>query len=559
MPCSATGTDRKRAHFSNLAEVSEYIRAANDLPKWRRRLFITSLNCFARLYGRALIDMTARPKLYDDFIGRLDPREHGMTTQRWSDIRSGVRSTFLYIGKYGVAGRCPAVLTPVWKELYLKLPDPGSQWVGLSWLIRYASAQGIAPAEVDDDVAKDFTAVVLKLSRAKDPLHLVGIALRKWNECVDNVPGWPKRRLTLESRSRQWVIAWDDLSEPLRDEIDRWLSQVSAVDPATKNTRLKPLAPDTLYRTRREIRTLVSALAHRGVEPSSITSLRQLAEIDRLKIGLNELVTGSKGKNRRRWAFHAAATIANMARDWLELDQKHVATLKEICRNLASADNPLGEKVIRRLQQFDDEANIAKLFDFPQRRMARIKRTDDQLRQAAFDAQMAAVVELLIFVPLRRRALVVLELDRNFPDRQSPNGPTFLVVPEEHKGASVPVRVGLPEETSRLMRTYFDVYRPRLAAASNPFVFPSRGTRAKKGSIFSIQVHDAVLQDTGLHVSIDLFRHLAAKLYLEAHPDGHEVVRRVLGYRNLIPVFRFERALGSQRSVRRFDDRLLAG
>ncbi len=50
------------------------------------------------------------------------------------------------------------------------------------------------------------------------------------------------------------------------------------------------------------------------------------------------------------------------------------------------------------------------------------------------------------------------------------------------------------------------------------------------------------------------FRHLAAKLYLDRHPDGFETVRRLLGHKSIETTMRFYRELESALATKRYGE-----
>jgi integrase len=54
-----------------------------------------------------------------------------------------------------------------------------------------------------------------------------------------------------------------------------------------------------------------------------------------------------------------------------------------------------------------------------------------------------------------------------------------------------------------------------------------------------------------------LFRHVAAKLFLDAQPGAYEVVRRVLGHRSIETTTGFYTGLETAASVRHFDRTIL--
>jgi integrase len=60
-----------------------------------------------------------------------------------------------------------------------------------------------------------------------------------------------------------------------------------------------------------------------------------------------------------------------------------------------------------------------------------------------------------------------------------------------------------------------------------------------------------------MRINPHLFRHIAAKLYLDTNPGGYEVVRRVLGQRSINTTTRFYTGLETASAVRHFDRTIL--
>jgi len=71
------------------------------------------------------------------------------------------------------------------------------------------------------------------------------------------------------------------------------------------------------------------------------------------------------------------------------------------------------------------------------------------------------------------------------------------------------------------------------ASAGNTALFPGIDGGSKNQAFFGTQISRTVCAHTGLRVHPHLFRHIAAKLFLDANPGAYEVVRRVLGHRSI--------------------------
>jgi integrase len=72
---------------------------------------------------------------------------------------------------------------------------------------------------------------------------------------------------------------------------------------------------------------------------------------------------------------------------------------------------------------------------------------------------------------------------------------------------------------------------PGLCAPANPWLFPRRnGSGPINTAHFSTRIKSFILRETGLVVHAHLFRHLAARNWLDAFPGQYEVVKRLLGH-----------------------------
>jgi integrase len=93
-----------------------------------------------------------------------------------------------------------------------------------------------------------------------------------------------------------------------------------------------------------------------------------------------------------------------------------------------------------------------------------------------------------------------------------------------------------------------------LAAEAAPWLFPGYGGKHRHPEAFSRQISEFVLRETGIRMHAHLFRQLAAKLYLEAHPEDLEMVRRILGHTSLRTTLRSYADIKMAASFRRYDD-----
>ena len=64
-------------------------------------------------------------------------------------------------------------------------------------------------------------------------------------------------------------------------------------------------------------------------------------------------------------------------------------------------------------------------------------------------------------------------------------------------------------------------------------------------------------RETGLHMNLHLFRHLAAKLYLRFDPGGIETVRQLLGHKTIKTTLKAYADFQTEPAFQRLEEALL--
>ena len=160
--------------------------------------------------------------------------------------------------------------------------------------------------------------------------------------------------------------------------------------------------------------------------------------------------------------------------------------------------------------------------------------------------------------PIRAENLVNLNTERHIQrSRSGPRGVVHLVIPGDEVKNGEPLEFTLPPETVRLLDLYLQDFQPRLTKGPCPWLFPGAYDKPKARELFGDQVSKHVFAATGLKVNLHLFRHLAAKLYLDQNPGGYEVCRRILGHRSMDTTTRFYAGMETAAASRHFDDEIL--
>ena len=105
----------------------------------------------------------------------------------------------------------------------------------------------------------------------------------------------------------------------------------------------------------------------KGRDPSTITSLRDLVEIEALKTGLRFLIARSGGQTTTA-IYDFVSALRAVARDHLHVDQARLDLITKIMRrlNLDIGKRGLTKKNRSRLRPLDDPQNAAALLGLPE-------------------------------------------------------------------------------------------------------------------------------------------------------------------------------------------------
>ena len=545
---------------STLAEVAAAVRTAGLAPH-RTQDLIAALNTTARVLGRPLTDIPADPALLRRRLAEATPLAYGVNPRRWTNVRSLLAAALRLVGPLSPSRRSAAPLPPAWQALHgavrVAMTDQ-RRFSVLSRFLRFCAERGITPAQVDQatfDAYRSWLTAGLR----KNPEETYAALCRTWNRVANLVPDWPAFRVVRASRRQTWTLPWSAFPAALQADVQHsWLDRLAGTD-LTEDAAFAPVRPKTVQTRAYQLRTAASALVLSGRAADTITSLADLASLDSFKAVLRHL-RQHHGGTATRPVVHLAMLLKSIARHRLKVSQETLDAMGAIIRRLSresGADRPgLTQTNRDRLQPFDDPAQRDALLHLPQRLM-QVARTHKQPRQGARLAQTALAIELLLMAPLRIANLVALDTVRHLRRTRHSRHVSLVIEAHEVKNAE-PLEYPLPAESVALLDTYLRDDRPLLAPPGSTALFPGlTSRRPKHTSALRQQITQTIRRYTGLTIHPHLFRHIAAKLYLDQNPGAYEVVRRVFGHRSSKTTIRFYTGLETTAAVRHFDEVIL--
>jgi len=527
------------------------IDADPDLLPKRQRDLASAVRTFTKNLDIDPLSSAAGIEPYRRRLERFSPASANMKEHTWSTVRSNVR---FVLARYGIIDRRPKPndLNPNWRDLREHASRADIRLVrGLSALIHFCSAQGIEPEDVDDEALDRFRGYLVNDTFTKSVNSKHRQTCDLWNRACAAVPGWPQRRVRKPVYHNHFSFPLTAFPESFQQEFQRWDDRLAGDDLFDPGAPDRPQSPRTRHTEREQVRRFASALVLSGHDINGITSLADLVVPEHFRQALTYLLERHGGPKRH--LRNQASTLIYIAKRWVEADDHVLETLKAMRKQLRCPRAGLTPKNKTILRQFNDPLNVAKIVNLPDRLLAEAKKRKNP-NKAALLVQTALAIEILLIAPIRLRNLLTLGFDAHLAySRAGRKGVVHIVIPGEEVKNDEPLEFELPKSTVELLEYYRRIFRPRLSAGESTWFFPGEGGH-KHESTLSGQIVKAIHKFTGLTLTVHVFRHLAAKLYLDENPGDYETVRRLLGHRSIATTINFYTEFETIAAFKRYDD-----
>ena len=114
----------------------------------------------------------------------------------------------------------------------------------------------------------------------------------------------------------------------------------------------------------------------------------------------------------------------------------------------------------------------------------------------------------------------------------------------------------LPERLFELLDSCIKEHRQRVCPFESDLLFPNPQGQRRSREALELKLTRFVERETGLVINLHLFRHIAAKLYLDINPSGVGVVRQLLGYSSIRTTLRVYAELRTDPAFKRLEEAL---
>jgi integrase len=537
--------------------VRERIRASTTLTSQQRYDITWGIRAFGEGVGRPLSELPAhlltlleRPAGLTPDLAGLDVEALKRFERRWDNVVRLTRVGMEHVGITPATRRLRPALTANWIALLDLVTDKYDRMI-LSRLARYGSARDIDPGQVDDAIFRAFLAQLIA-----DTVYRPHKKQRKvaalWNRWAASEPAWPGRPVKVPDYSKTYALPWSVFRPSLKAEYDDCLDWLAGTDKFAERD-FRPLRPSSLRTRTHQFRAYISALVHRGIDPRTLHGLRDVVAVDAVKTGLRFFLDRAPADSTEQ-ASGIARFITSLAHHWVKVDPPHLKALRAICKSINPGYLGMSLKNRERLAQFDDPANLKKLYELPGVLVAIASDEKRPSRTQALLVQTAVAIEILLMLPIRRKNLAELDIKRHLVR----SGDTMrIVIPRHEVKNRVAIDAALPPHLINLIDLYRTTYRPLLVSAPSDCLFPGATGRPKRGDGLAAQISKCIKDRCGLLMNVHLFRHLSAQTWLDKHPGGYGVVRLLLGHESVETTTRYYCGRETKAAVLHFDEHVM--
>jgi len=518
---------------TSFADAIAIIAASDELPTQTRRHWATSLRQIAKAMDKPLEVMPARLSAVRADLARLHHAPTGLTPKTLQNHKSNVRGALRWLARENRIPKHGAALSPAWESLRAEIKDRFVRW-RLSSFMRFCSAQGIAPAEVDERIVERFKGYRAQSGTPTDDASGRRL-VRAWNSNVGKIQGWPARRLTEPAVKPTTELPWTEFPEGLRRDVDQYLQGLTKVRKSRSERRIRPLKPSTIRQRRMELAAAVRMAVKTGVPIGDLNSLSVLLSPDVVEKIL-DAYWAKNGETPKAFTIDLAWRFLAIARETKCVDDAACQRLDQMRRHLEDQRcGGLTDKNTALIRQVLTPGVWGRVVKLPQDLMcaARSQRSSAPHR-AAVTAQIAVAIAILTVAPVRLANLVGIRLGINLIKPGGPDSNYWLTFPDHDVKNRVRLEYPLEQYLTRMIDEYVHDFRPLVLRGRNDdWLFPGQSAGAKASTLFSGQITQRIYQTTGLRMTVHQFRHAAGALILKSRPGEYELVRQLLGHRNV--------------------------
>ncbi len=541
-----------RAQPATMQDVVDRVLDSAALSESRKRDLRSAIVTYGKIVGEVPaaipMDLASIRRTLDGIVSL----QAKVSRKRWANLRSDIAAAIAASGQpmlktFGVEP------DQDW-ETVLGVVDDKAIRNGLSRLARWASLRHINPVEINTEALERFFSELESASLVRNlRFHRRNVA-KLWNRLVALLPNRGLQAVQVPNKSvTSDRIPWQQLPASFRKETDEYLRWCAVPDPLDEDARSRALASETLRLRRDHIHLAASAAASAGIGPSQLTSLSRLVEPEIFRAILRQQWK-KRGQKPSPYIVSLAGVLTKMASEWVKVPPEQLATLKEVRGKLGRVRSGLTEKNKSLLRRFDDPRLLAKLVQLPDLLWRTARRNLAVSTRSFVELQTALAIDILLHTPLRIENLSALKFDKHLHWPRGRGKPGLLVIRDEETKNEEPLEFELPPVLSDRLYVFRNEIAVTVIGRRPDCLFVAKNGRPRGLRTLGVAIERTVIRRLGVKITPHQFRHLAAKIALDANPGAYELVRQLLGHKALKTTTRFYAGPDTRRAGRAHAD-----
>lgn len=378
-----------------------------------------------------------------------------------------------------------------------------------------------------------------------------GPVVRAWNAVVRLHPASGLRPIAVPTNQRESNrTPWQQLPASFRDDVERYLTWASVPNPLAEGARPRALSALSRRLQRTHIASAATAAVASGIPVDHLRSLADLIEPETFR-ALLLYRWREDGRTLTAYTHGLAITLTDVASNWVKASADIISTLKALRSKLGTLPSGLTQKNQALLRRFDDPRLAAALIQLPDRLWHAARRGLATSRWPFINLQSALAIDLLIHVPaLRMQNLSSLRFDKHLHWPQGRRKPALLTFGNDETKNNVCFEFEIPTPLAERLQIYRNEIAPAVTGQRPDAVFVTFKGKPRTQAAIKIAIERTVLRKLGVKLTPHQFRHLAAKLALDANPGAYELVRQLLAHKNLKTTTNFYAGIDTRRAGR---------
>ena len=146
--------------------------------------------------------------------------------------------------------------------------------------------------------------------------------------------------------------------------------------------------------------------------------------------------------------------------------------------------------------------------------------------------------------------LSALNFDEHLHWPQGRGKPALLVFRGDETKNDVPLEFEIPTVLADRLLVYRNEIAPAVTGKRPDAVFVTWAGKPRTQAAIKVAIEKTVLRHLGVKLTPHQFRHLAAKIILDANPGAYELVRQMLGHKNMKTTTNFYAGIDTRRAGR---------